>query len=212
MKTKKRKQILVTDVKDVDYDKNLHLKGAIGIFKDEYDNFWVSAEDKCFHIGECTFFQHPIGRMDTSKAFMFLGDVVSFVIKENNRKTIYFAAVQRETNYPMLIYKRVGNLAEICFLPDETNIENPNINTMLDGDYWKISLMSYNIVKNKTNYIRNSRNRKLIIPELEKLLIQSKDKDEIIHKELEYMLNHMNESQIFYSDMVNIYSEKIKSA
>lgn len=212
MKSIRRKQIIVKDVKEVDYDKNLHLKGAIGIFQDEYDNFWVSAEDKCFYIGEYTFFQHPIGRMDTSRAFIFLGDVVSFVIKENNIKTTYFAAVRRETNYPMLIYKRVGNLAEICFLPDESHIENPDINTILEGDYWKISLMSYNIVKNKTNYIRNSRNRKLITPELENLLIQSKDKDEKIHKELEYMLKNMNESQLFYSDMVNIYSEKIKSA
>ena len=167
-------------IKEVQYGCPYIGKGSITIYKDEYDCFRISCEEKNYIVSEEGLYETAYFDFNYEIGRIYFGDLVSFYIKEGNKKIFYFSIVERNTNYPVFIYKRddtylgsnVNNfdLAEICFLPNKDKLKEFNLSLRIKGVYGNISALSYNICINKTQHIRFRRRRPKAMPKIEALL------------------------------------------
>lgn len=207
-------------IKEVEYDYPYIGKGRITIYKDQYDCFRISCEDKNYIVSEEGLCETAYFDFNYETGRIYLGDLVAFYIKEGNKKMFYFSIVERDTNYPVFIYKRddtyLGHntnkfdLAEICFCPNKDELKEFNLSLRVKGIYGNISALSYNTCINKTRHIRFRKRRPKAIPKIETMLKKCTylNKREIL-SELLYIKENMNDAQIYYGGLIEFYEKKL---
>lgn len=207
-------------IKEVQYDYPYIGKGRITIYKDEYDCFRISCEEKNYIVSEEGLCETAYFDFNYKTGKVYLADLVSFYIKEGNKKIFYFSIVERNTNYPVFIYKRddtcLGsnankfNLAEICFLPNRDELKEFNLFLRIKGVYGAISALSYNICINKTQHIRFRKRRPKAMPKFEALLEKCTYSNKRgLLTELLYVRDNMTDSQIYYGGLIDFYEKRL---